>query len=196
MVALGIACFFTIMTIAEGGGRRAVTHKLRDMYLPTLKANFMVWPLVQIINFRLMPIQFQLVSSSCYLIREIPLIDSSHLYHQLVLLGRHTFPFPMLPKKTLPGQHLSRPIFDCFDWFDSGWDRNRGIVWDALEFGVQLHTHLACEGQAPYDLWKGIWFACNRAAAAGVLEQSVYVWSSFPTNGHYSEIRAKSFPCI
>lgn len=56
----GIACFFTIMTIAEGGGRRAVTHKLRDMYVPTLKANFMVWPLVQIINFRLMPLQFQL----------------------------------------------------------------------------------------------------------------------------------------
>ena len=50
------------MTIAEGGGKRAVSHKLRDMYLPTLKANFMVWPLVQIINFRLMPIQFQLVS--------------------------------------------------------------------------------------------------------------------------------------
>ena len=50
------------MTIAEGGGRRAVSHKLRDMYLPTLKANFMVWPLVQMINFRLMPLQFQLVS--------------------------------------------------------------------------------------------------------------------------------------
>jgi len=57
---VGIATFFTAMTIAEGGGRRAVSHKLRDMYLPTLKANFMVWPLVQIINFRLMPIQFQL----------------------------------------------------------------------------------------------------------------------------------------
>jgi hypothetical protein len=57
----GIATFFTVMTIAEGGGRRAVSHKLRDMYLPTLKANFMVWPLVQIINFRLMPLQFQLV---------------------------------------------------------------------------------------------------------------------------------------
>ncbi|TVY46304.1 Protein sym1 [Lachnellula occidentalis] len=57
---VGIACFFTVMTVAEGGGRRAVTNKLRDMYLPTLKANFMVWPLVQIINFRLMPIQFQL----------------------------------------------------------------------------------------------------------------------------------------
>lgn len=55
----GIACFFTVMTIAEGGGRRAVSHKLRDMYVPTLKANLMVWPLVQVINFRLMPLQFQ-----------------------------------------------------------------------------------------------------------------------------------------
>ena len=60
-VLLGIAIFFTAMTVAEGGGKRAISHKLRDMYLPTLKANFMVWPLVQIINFRLMPLQFQLV---------------------------------------------------------------------------------------------------------------------------------------
>lgn len=57
----GIAAFFTVMTVAEGGGRRAVYHKLRDMYVPTLKANFMVWPAVQVINFRLMPVQFQLV---------------------------------------------------------------------------------------------------------------------------------------
>ena len=49
------------MTIAEGGGRRAVANKLRDMYVPTMKANFMVWPAVQLINFRLMPIQFQVV---------------------------------------------------------------------------------------------------------------------------------------
>ncbi|KAK0715466.1 hypothetical protein B0H67DRAFT_489140 [Lasiosphaeris hirsuta] len=56
----GIACFFTAMTVAEGGGKRAVFQKMRDMYVPTLKANFMVWPAVQIINFRLMPVQFQL----------------------------------------------------------------------------------------------------------------------------------------
>lgn len=56
----GIACFFTAMTVAEGGGKRAVYQKMRDMYVPTLKANFMVWPAVQIINFRLMPVQFQL----------------------------------------------------------------------------------------------------------------------------------------
>ena len=58
----GVGMFFTAMTLAEGGGRRAVTNKLRDMYIPTLKANFVVWPAVQIINFRLMPVQFQLVS--------------------------------------------------------------------------------------------------------------------------------------
>ncbi|ROT36690.1 vacuolar membrane protein [Sodiomyces alkalinus F11] len=57
---LGIACFFTVMTVAEGGGRRAVCNKLRDMYVPTLKANFLLWPAVQVINFRLMPVQFQL----------------------------------------------------------------------------------------------------------------------------------------
>lgn len=60
----GIALFFSVMTIAEGGGKRAIGHKLRDMYLPTLKANFVIWPAVQIINFRWMPIQLQVVSRS------------------------------------------------------------------------------------------------------------------------------------
>lgn len=58
----GLVCFYTAMTLAEGGGRRAVYNKFRDMYVPTLKANYAVWPAVQIINFRLMPVQFQLVS--------------------------------------------------------------------------------------------------------------------------------------
>ncbi|CAK7233997.1 hypothetical protein SCUCBS95973_008786 [Sporothrix curviconia] len=57
---LGIAWFFTVMTVTEGGGRRAVQTKLRDMFVPTLKANFTVWPAVQLVNFRLMPVPFQL----------------------------------------------------------------------------------------------------------------------------------------
>ncbi|KAL5357028.1 hypothetical protein BJX96DRAFT_135472 [Aspergillus floccosus] len=56
----GLVCFFTFMTIAEGGGRRALTRKLQDVYLPTLKANFVLWPAVQILNFRVVPIQFQI----------------------------------------------------------------------------------------------------------------------------------------
>ncbi|KAJ5160382.1 uncharacterized protein N7482_007386 [Penicillium canariense] len=56
----GLACFFTFMTIAEGGGKRALTHKFQDVYLPTLKANFVLWPAVQVLNFRVIPIQFQI----------------------------------------------------------------------------------------------------------------------------------------
>jgi hypothetical protein len=58
----GLAAFFTFMTVAEGGGKRAVTRKFQDVYVPALKANFMVWPCVQILNFRVMPIQLQIVS--------------------------------------------------------------------------------------------------------------------------------------
>ncbi|CAK4033992.1 probable peroxisomal membrane MPV17 and related s [Lecanosticta acicola] len=56
----GLAAFFTFMTVAEGGGKRAVTKKFQDVYLPALKANFLVWPLVQVLNFRVIPIQFQI----------------------------------------------------------------------------------------------------------------------------------------
>ena len=62
---LGLACFFTFMTVAEGGGKRAVQRKFQDVYVPALKANFLIWPTVQIINFRVMPIQFQIVRSPC-----------------------------------------------------------------------------------------------------------------------------------
>ena len=58
----GLACFFTFMTVTEGGGRRAVARKFQDVYLPALKANFMLWPMVQILNFRVIPLQFQIVS--------------------------------------------------------------------------------------------------------------------------------------
>lgn len=63
---LGLACFFSFMTIAEGGGKRALTQKFRDVYMPTLKANFVLWPAVQILNFRVVPIQFQIVSCPYY----------------------------------------------------------------------------------------------------------------------------------
>ena len=60
----GLAAFFTFMTITEGGGRRAVARKFQEVYLPSLKANFLLWPAVQILNFRVIPLQFQIVSRS------------------------------------------------------------------------------------------------------------------------------------
>jgi len=57
---LGLVAFFTYMTVAEGGGKRTLARKLQDVYIPTLKANFVLWPAVQILNFRVVPIQFQI----------------------------------------------------------------------------------------------------------------------------------------
>ena len=59
---VGLALFFTFMTVTEGGGRRAVSRKFAEVYLPALKANFLLWPAVQILNFRVVPLQFQIVS--------------------------------------------------------------------------------------------------------------------------------------
>lgn len=61
---VGLGVFFTFMTVAEGGGKRAITKKFQDVYVPALKANYMVWPAVQILNFRVMPLQFQIVGPS------------------------------------------------------------------------------------------------------------------------------------
>lgn len=62
LTKIGLACFFTFMTITEGGGRRAVARKFQDVYFPALKANFMLWPVIQILNFRVVPLQYQIVS--------------------------------------------------------------------------------------------------------------------------------------
>lgn len=133
-VPRGIATFFTVMTIAEGGGRRAVSHKLRDMYLPTLKANFMVWPLVQIINFRIMPIQFQLVSPSPMQMN-LAHFHLSPLSLPSVLLGQHISHSLMLQRMLLRLDPLpNRPISDCykngFGWIQG---RNEGrfiCIWE------------------------------------------------------------------
>ena len=100
------------MTVAVGGGRRAVSHKLRDMYIPTLKANYMVWPLVQIINFRIMPIQFQLVGLPLRFNRSRLLMRHSLSSQQLVLRGPRIFPLPMLRKTLCSFRALHRrPTF-------------------------------------------------------------------------------------
>ena len=92
---IGLSCFFTFMTVAEGGGRRAVVRKFQDVYIPALKANFMLWPAVQILNFRVIPLQFQIVSIQLtnYI---MALISSySRLFRPLELLGRHTSRWPI-----------------------------------------------------------------------------------------------------
>jgi protein Mpv17 len=61
---LGLLGFFTYMTYAEGGDKEMLEKKLKHAFIPTLKANYILWPAVQLVNFRLMPLQFQLPFAS------------------------------------------------------------------------------------------------------------------------------------
>jgi len=76
-----------------------LTAKFRDVYLPTLKANFVLWPAVQILNFRVIPIQFQIVSCSAPVSAFRTNRRVSHLFHPLVSPGPHTFRSPTPPRR-------------------------------------------------------------------------------------------------
>ncbi|EPY53155.1 Mvp17/PMP22 family protein 1 [Schizosaccharomyces cryophilus OY26] len=57
----GTAFFYSWMTITEKGkGFNDVREKLKNLFLPTLKANYLIWPFLQSFNFYLMPLQFQM----------------------------------------------------------------------------------------------------------------------------------------
>ncbi|EPX75320.1 Mvp17/PMP22 family protein 1 [Schizosaccharomyces octosporus yFS286] len=57
----GTAFFYSWMTITEKGkGLNDVSNKLKNLFIPTLKANYVVWPFIQSVNFYLMPLQFQM----------------------------------------------------------------------------------------------------------------------------------------
>ncbi|KAK9479658.1 hypothetical protein V1514DRAFT_277983 [Lipomyces japonicus] len=59
-----LAAFFAFMTFTEGGDSAAINKKLSAVLVPTLKTNYMIWPAAQIINFRLIPLHFQLPFAS------------------------------------------------------------------------------------------------------------------------------------
>lgn len=59
---IGLALFFVFMAVAEGGGSKAVRKKFDGVFASALKSGYVLWPAVQIINFWLVPLHFQLVS--------------------------------------------------------------------------------------------------------------------------------------
>lgn len=56
-----IAAFFTALTLSEGGNVEDVKAKLCADALPTLAAELMVWPVIQVFNFAKVPLQYQLL---------------------------------------------------------------------------------------------------------------------------------------
>ncbi|OAQ33823.1 hypothetical protein K457DRAFT_134150 [Linnemannia elongata AG-77] len=57
---IGLAMLFTGLTVLEGGGLQQIKDKLNNTFIPTLQANYLVWPMVQLVNFSVMPLQLRL----------------------------------------------------------------------------------------------------------------------------------------
>ncbi|KAF9896215.1 hypothetical protein BX616_007906, partial [Lobosporangium transversale] len=57
---VGLVLMFSGLTVLEGGGVQGIKHKLDNTFVDTLKTNYMVWPLVQLVNFSMMPLQLRL----------------------------------------------------------------------------------------------------------------------------------------
>ena len=56
MAPIGLAIFITTMGILEGRDAEHIRRKFVDLYPSALAANWQVWPLAQIVNFRYMPL--------------------------------------------------------------------------------------------------------------------------------------------
>lgn len=59
MAPLGLAIFLGSMGIMEGHSLPAIQKKYVDLYPPAIKANWTVWPIIQFVNFRFMPLPYR-----------------------------------------------------------------------------------------------------------------------------------------
>lgn len=66
-----IGVFLSSMAVLEGG---SPSDKLAKSYVPALTANYMIWPLVQAVNFRFVPLHHRVlfvnvisIGWNCYL---------------------------------------------------------------------------------------------------------------------------------
>jgi len=57
---MSLTSFFSVMGLVETGSIEGVRLKFRDAYFPALEANYQLWPAVQLINFKFVPLQYRL----------------------------------------------------------------------------------------------------------------------------------------
>lgn len=66
MAPMGLVVFIGSMGIMERRTDRQIREKYNDMYIPALFANWKVWPLAQLINFRYLPLHYRVpFQSTC-----------------------------------------------------------------------------------------------------------------------------------
>ncbi|KAI0662604.1 hypothetical protein C8Q70DRAFT_959874 [Cubamyces menziesii] len=66
MAPIGLALFIGSMGAMEGRSPKHIEERYKDLYKPALIANWQVWPLAQLINFRYMPLPYRVpFQSTC-----------------------------------------------------------------------------------------------------------------------------------
>jgi len=66
MAPIGLALFLGSMGIMEGRDKRHIQEKFQDLYKPLIITNWQVWPVVQLVNFRFMPLAYRVpFQSTC-----------------------------------------------------------------------------------------------------------------------------------
>lgn len=66
MAPVGLGLFLGSMGIMEGRDRNHIKEKFKDLYAPLIMANWQVWPVAQLINFRYMPLPYRVpFQSTC-----------------------------------------------------------------------------------------------------------------------------------
>jgi hypothetical protein len=96
-----------------------VQRKFQDVYIPALKANFLIWPTVQIINFRIMPIQFQIVRRMTFSARYLLTVCLALRFHRWHCLD--SIPLPdQLRRGGLNTAHLERLLLYMYPCFAYG----------------------------------------------------------------------------
>ncbi|SMN18974.1 similar to Saccharomyces cerevisiae YLR251W SYM1 Protein required for ethanol metabolism [Maudiozyma saulgeensis] len=57
----GLILYYGSMSVMNGGNLQNVRSKLNSQFWPTLYANWLVWPMVQLMNFSIVPVQYRLL---------------------------------------------------------------------------------------------------------------------------------------
>ncbi|KAJ7932626.1 hypothetical protein B0H13DRAFT_1956227 [Mycena leptocephala] len=59
MAPIGLVAFIGSMGVMEGRSRKQISQKYSDLFMPTLATNWSVWPFLQFVNFRYMPLPYR-----------------------------------------------------------------------------------------------------------------------------------------
>nr|KIR85205.1 hypothetical protein I308_04458 [Cryptococcus tetragattii IND107] len=66
MAPIGLVIFVGSMGVMEGHTVEEIKEKFQDIYVPAILANWKIWPIIQGINFKLMPLQYRVpFQSTC-----------------------------------------------------------------------------------------------------------------------------------